>query len=169
MVHHCTTLLRLSALRASQSVRASQLQPAPLLPTRWDEVRRQAKRPGKSRKYKEKKKRRGTEERTQVFKLNDNYSSLPIHTHCSNQMLCARETHPTLEKTLHSVVSTSLPHGLTFPAPTAREAAVAAAGTRTAGSPRVLWSHPTASCSFLASQKHRRSRSFSCAADQTQL
>lgn len=56
----------------------------------------------------EKKKRRGKEKRTQEFKPNDNYSRLPTHTHRSSQTLCARESHPTLPKTLHSVVPASL-------------------------------------------------------------
>lgn len=99
--------------------------------------------------------------------------TMPIHsspyTHCTNQMLNARESNPTLQKALHSIVSTGLPHAPPSQLRQACEVAAAGAGTCTAGSPQVLWSHPTAICSFLASKKHRHNRSFSCTADQTQL
>lgn len=53
--------------------------------------------------------------RTWLHKPNNNYSWLPIHTHCTNQMLCAKERYPTRWKTLYGTVSWT-----TFPALTGK-------------------------------------------------
>lgn len=46
-----------------------------------------------------------------MHKPNNNYSWLPVHTHCTNQMLCAKESYPTPRKTLYGTLPWT-----TFPA-----------------------------------------------------